>query len=372
MANYALPTVHEQYKAAFYDPKVYGGIGGYWNFSNGSNEAPIPVASGTDPNTAVYSKNVSLGPADVTQAGGLSPFGVMGLGGNVWEWEETEFDLVNDTPFSIRGVRGGRWISGSHHLRVFDRDDDDFPTNELESTGFRVVSLSEPDSHLHFEITPGVGEFHAEGAIDNFLRVEQIQHGFRIGAFQDRPDDGEVPRFSASWSTDEGQWYRFVAEVDSVSITNDAKDAEDAVGQLESTERLRFGSHVLAPDPASGNYDFSWQFNPANDDFGEASLTWEFTAIAIDPPIPGDANGDGAVSTMDFLTLADQFGLEGQGWSGGDFNLDGTTDFADFLILNNNFGRTAPVAHQAIPEPSTITLLALSFLALVAVKRKRL
>ena len=30
----------------------------------------------------------------------------MGQGGNVWEWEETDFDLVNDSSSSGRGVRG--------------------------------------------------------------------------------------------------------------------------------------------------------------------------------------------------------------------------------------------------------------------------
>ena len=104
-AQYFLPSVDEWYKAAYYDPAA----GGYWNFPNGSDTAPMAVASGTDPNTAVYDQAFGQGPADITQAGGVSPYGVMGLGGNVSEWEETAFDLMNDDGSSFRGVRGGDW-----------------------------------------------------------------------------------------------------------------------------------------------------------------------------------------------------------------------------------------------------------------------
>ena len=50
-------------------------------------------------------------------AGGLSPYGTDGQGGNVWEWEETEYDLVNDSSSSIRGIRGGDLYYGSIFLQ---------------------------------------------------------------------------------------------------------------------------------------------------------------------------------------------------------------------------------------------------------------
>ena len=82
-----LPSYNEWYKAAYYNPNDST----YYNFTNGSNTAPTAVASGTAANTAVYSQPFGQGPADVDQAGGLSPYGVMGLGGNVWEWQESSF-----------------------------------------------------------------------------------------------------------------------------------------------------------------------------------------------------------------------------------------------------------------------------------------
>ncbi|MFM8573167.1 MAG: SUMF1/EgtB/PvdO family nonheme iron enzyme, partial [Pirellula sp.] len=73
-ATYVLPSYNEWYKAAYYK----GGSlnAGYWDYTTGSNTAPTAVASGTGAGTAVY--NGQSGPADVDQAGGLSPYGVMG------------------------------------------------------------------------------------------------------------------------------------------------------------------------------------------------------------------------------------------------------------------------------------------------------
>ncbi len=93
LATYFLPSMDEWYKAAYYDPT--GSV--YYNYPTGSDTAPTAVASGTTADTAVYLQSIASGPADITQAGGLSPYGTMGQGGNVWEWEETDLDLVNDS-----------------------------------------------------------------------------------------------------------------------------------------------------------------------------------------------------------------------------------------------------------------------------------
>ena len=106
-AHYFLPSVDEWYKAAFFDPNR--GAGGYWDYPTGSDAAPTPVASGTAPGTAVNDQTLEQGPADITLAGGLSPYGTMAQGGNVAEWQETEWDLVNDTVSAVRGVRGAVW-----------------------------------------------------------------------------------------------------------------------------------------------------------------------------------------------------------------------------------------------------------------------
>ena len=139
-AEYFLPSVDEWYKAAFYDPVSDT----YFNFPTGSDTAPTSVAGGTDPGTAVYSRSQSHGPADITNAGGLSPFGVMAMGGNATEWDETESDLTNDDGSSKRWIRGGAWSYQASTLAVSFHESLN-PTFEGFLAGFRVASaFSEP------------------------------------------------------------------------------------------------------------------------------------------------------------------------------------------------------------------------------------
>lgn len=136
MANFVLPNTDEWYKAAYYD-----GNGGYFDYATGSNVAPMSVASGTGDATAVYGQEFSQGPADIMLAGGLSALGTIGQSGNVWEWEESESDLVNDSDSSFRGIRGGIWEGSSGNLSSSSRFGN-YPWVESVNYGFRVASLS--------------------------------------------------------------------------------------------------------------------------------------------------------------------------------------------------------------------------------------
>jgi formylglycine-generating enzyme required for sulfatase activity len=134
LAKYVLPSFNEWYKAAYYNPTNST----YYNYANGSDTAPTAVASGTTAGTAVY--DGQSGPADVDQAGGLSPYGVMGLGGNVFEWDESSGDLANSSGSSSRGVRGGDWDNYSSDLSSSSLVNIN-PSNESGDVGFRVASL---------------------------------------------------------------------------------------------------------------------------------------------------------------------------------------------------------------------------------------
>ncbi|QEG34895.1 formylglycine-generating enzyme family protein [Bythopirellula goksoeyrii] len=137
-AKYFLPSADEWYKAAFYDP-----VSDQWfDFPNGSDTAPNPVSSGIDPNTAVYNQS---GPADVMLAGGPSPFGIVGLAGNVFEWEESNFDLQSNNPLGIRGVRGSDWSVTTTFLDLSSSfRNHSLPNNEPTNVGFRVAQIPEP------------------------------------------------------------------------------------------------------------------------------------------------------------------------------------------------------------------------------------
>ncbi len=107
-AYYFLPNENEWYKAAYH--KNDGVTANYWDYATGSNSIPTAVASGTTAGTAVYN-GVAGSPADANLAGGLSAYGTMGQNGNVWEWNESAFDGINDSSSEDRAFRGGGWLN---------------------------------------------------------------------------------------------------------------------------------------------------------------------------------------------------------------------------------------------------------------------
>jgi formylglycine-generating enzyme len=138
LAKYWLPSSNEWYKAA------YGNPNGTWNnYPTGSDSVPTAVASGTAANTAVYYGQA--GPADINNAGGLSAYGTMGQGGNVWEWNETAYDGINNTAGETRERRGGSFIDISYILDASYRSGFN-PANENSNFGFRVASVPEPSA----------------------------------------------------------------------------------------------------------------------------------------------------------------------------------------------------------------------------------
>ena len=139
-AKFWLPSTDEWYKAA------YGNLNGTWNnYPTGSDNEPTAVAGGTAANTAVYDQSVSTGPADITSAGGLSPYGTMGQAGNVWEWTETASDGINNTANENRDVRSSAWMNYADQFNANSRGSD-IPTEGLYVYGFRVASVPEPSA----------------------------------------------------------------------------------------------------------------------------------------------------------------------------------------------------------------------------------
>ncbi|MFK7910129.1 MAG: SUMF1/EgtB/PvdO family nonheme iron enzyme [Akkermansiaceae bacterium] len=142
-AYYFLPSDDEWYRAAYYDPSAAQ----YWNYATGSDSAPTEVAGGTTPETAVYVGAGLPGPADITNAGGLSPFGVMALNGNANEWLESAGTQPNDSSTERRAYRGSDWTRQA----VFADNNwrgDTLPTAEISTQGFRVASVPEPSTCL--------------------------------------------------------------------------------------------------------------------------------------------------------------------------------------------------------------------------------
>ncbi|HEX4055732.1 MAG TPA: trypsin-like serine protease [Tepidisphaeraceae bacterium] len=63
--------------------------------------------------------------------------------------------------------------------------------------------------------------------------------------------------------------------------------------------------------------------------------------IEVKYTLYGDANLDGTVNSVDFGSLAANFGKSAKVWDQGDFDYDGTVNSIDFGLLAGNFGKSA-------------------------------
>jgi hypothetical protein len=107
LARYFLPSVNEWHKAAYYDPAA----GIYYDYPTGSDSVPDGIDFVGDPMfDAVFNEGaLNPDPNVIMNVGLLSPYGTAGQGGNVWEWEETAFDRINDMANEQRRIPGGSW-----------------------------------------------------------------------------------------------------------------------------------------------------------------------------------------------------------------------------------------------------------------------
>ena len=99
-------------------------------------------------------------------------------------------------------------------------------------------------------------------------------------------------------------------------------------------------------------------------------------AVTVMPTLPGDANLDGRVDINDLTITLSNFGQTGMTWSQGNFTYDGRVDINDLTIVLTNFDRSLaapPLAagFASVPEPSTLVLLGITVLALLAFIRRR-
>ncbi|MGA2233401.1 MAG: dockerin type I domain-containing protein, partial [Tepidisphaeraceae bacterium] len=123
--------------------------------------------------------------------------------------------------------------------------------------------------------------------------------------------------------------------------------------------------------------------------------------ILIENTLAGDANLDGIVNFADLLSVAQNFNhtLDTHGdpidWADGDFNYDGNVNFADLLLVAQNFNKTLTAGQLSqlpgsfaaawdlaeadveashtnnVPEPTTVSLMAIGAAGLLARRRKR-
>ncbi|MGD0463524.1 MAG: SUMF1/EgtB/PvdO family nonheme iron enzyme [Tepidisphaeraceae bacterium] len=165
-STYFIPTENEWYKAAYYDPTLNGGTGGYWTYATRSNTLPGADAPPGGSNSANYygasgyavTQSTTTDPNQdyLTDAGAYSSstsyYGTFDETGDVFQWNETVLDG------SRRGIRGGSW-NDEYWLDLSSAETDAseylIPDGSDGYTGFRVAMVPEPVSGVML-LTMGV------------------------------------------------------------------------------------------------------------------------------------------------------------------------------------------------------------------------
>ena len=116
------------------------------------------------------------------------------------------------------------------------------------------------------------------------------------------------------------------------------------------------------------------ELGPYDTDFAPTAATIINGSITM--ASPGDANGDCIVNLLDLGIVGDNWNGTGKGWKEGDFNGDGTVDLIDLGVVGDNWNTTVcseteGTASDAVPEPSTLTLLILGAMAALPCRARR-
>ena len=151
LAQWYIPSENEWYKAAYYDPTLNSGIGGYWGYATRSNTAPGNVIGGLENqanyqygSSHIYSATLSSiysGSQNYLSDVGAftnsrSAYGTYDQSGDVFNWNDAVIGS-----FSYRGLLGGAWNEYSASLESSARGS--FPsTFEYDITGFRVANAA--------------------------------------------------------------------------------------------------------------------------------------------------------------------------------------------------------------------------------------
>ena len=162
LAKVWIPSEDEWTKAAYYNPKLNNGAGGYYTWATQSNDYPgvsfdpipnqanIPSSDGSKLANTTTSRDITpiTGPSLLTPVGSFSKsssyYGTFDQDGNVTEWTDTVYDPTaafgnyNRSPNATRSKHGAMYYSGV--AGSTRRDDILMPNDKGYGTGFRLAA----------------------------------------------------------------------------------------------------------------------------------------------------------------------------------------------------------------------------------------
>lgn len=157
-AKWWIPSIDEWYKAAYYDPSLAGGVGGYWRYFTRSNEAPgNEIGDGANEMNAIANEKFAV-KTTPGQHGVFNPvgafskshsfFGCFDMEGNAAQWTDSIFPAPR-TRAKTRPTVGGSpntftvYLQSTSyanaHLGGFHEGWDNW------DTGFRVATVAKAD-----------------------------------------------------------------------------------------------------------------------------------------------------------------------------------------------------------------------------------
>lgn len=286
-----------------------------------------------------------------------SPYGTFDQAGNVSEWTEDIKDARS------RVVRGGSFYDMDYILHRSDRHVGGAGGPGSEDRGFRVslhpaTQITAPETDLQ------------DGPPLEMATVNPNGYG-EVGGLYGiwLSGDGVGGNPNYRWSISGGP----EALPDTLLVDLPDTDLDGSIDDYFLT--LDHLADVGANDRAlTAPYTIRLEALD-NNDLPIADSESEILLLLSEPITPGDTNDDHIVDKSDLANFVAQFGGPPD-TENADFNGDIFVDLEDFAILRGNFGFGAvssPDAEfgAAIPEPSTLILLALGGLRVVIVRKPK-
>jgi len=281
--KYFLPSDDEWYKAAYYD----GQLDVYYDYATGSDDAPGIVNSGTTTGTAVYSFRPD--PADVNQAGGLSPYDTMGQSGNTWEWNESAYIGDNDSTTESRALRGGDWRStSSDSLQSITRISN-IPDFEDNDNGFRVAAVPDRTPALAIDWVT-IGD--PGNAADTVTNYGAVSYEYRISTYAIR--ESYIDAYNIAYPQRQLTYFNWGDDKPATSIS--WREAARFVNWLNAYEgyqpAYKFTGNLSTDNislwtASDGGYDSSNRFRNSNAKYFLPSEDEWYKAAYYDPNYGG-------------------------------------------------------------------------------------